>query len=179
MIVNIVYQNTFAAPYLALTQESRRLEASNPKILAVSVPGGYQWADVKAMGPSVIVVTDNDPELAQREAKRLSDMLWGLRDQLGFKVPDAATAVRTAIASKKFPVVLMDTGDNIGGGSAGDGTFILDELLRQKAKGWVVVISDPEANKAAFAAGIGNAFTQQVGGKPIACTDRRCESPAR
>lgn len=175
MIVNIVYQNTFAAPYLALTQESRRLEASNPKILAVSVPGGYQWADVKAMGPSVIVVTDNDPELAQREAKRLSDMLWGLRDQLGFKVPDAATAVRTAIASKNFPVVLMDTGDNIGGGSAGDGTFILDELLRQKAKGWVVVISDPEANKAAFAAGIGNAFTQQVGGK----TDRLHGSPVR
>lgn len=26
--------------------------------------------------------TNNDPELAQREARRLSDMLWGTRDQL-------------------------------------------------------------------------------------------------
>ncbi len=175
MIVNIVYQNTFAAPYKPITDESRRLERSNPKILAVSVPGGYQWSDVKAMGPSVIVVTDNDPELAKREAKRLSDMLWAIRDQLVFRVPDAATAVKDAIASDKFPVVLMDTGDNIGGGSAGDATFILSELLRQKAEGWVVVISDPEANKAAFSAGIGGKFDQMVGGK----TDKIHGDPVR
>ena len=115
MIVNIVYQDTFHEPYLSVTAESRRLEKSNPKILAVSVPGGYQWADVPAMGPSVIVVTDNDLELAEREAERLSSMLWGLRDRLVFNVPDPATAVKKAIASDAFPVVLMDTGDNIGG----------------------------------------------------------------
>jgi len=175
MIVNIVYQNTFAAPYKPVTDESRRLEKTNPKILAVSVPGGYQWSDVPAMGPSVVVVTDNDPALAEREAKRLSDMLWALRDSLEFKVPDVATAVRDAIASDKFPVVLMDTGDNIGGGSAGDATFILSELLRQKAEGWVVVISDPEANKAAFSAGIGGAFDEMVGGK----TDKIHGDPVR
>ena len=33
------------------------------------------------MGPSVVVVTDNDPELPRREAKRLADMLWAARDQ--------------------------------------------------------------------------------------------------
>lgn len=175
MIVNIVYQDTFHNPYKPVTDESRRLEKTNPKILAASVPGGYQWADVPAMGPSAIVVTDNDPELAEREAKRLSDMLWALRDKLVFKVPDPATAVRDAMASDEFPVVLMDTGDNIGGGSAGDGTFILSELLRQKAQGWVVVISDAEANKAAFSVGIGGAFDQMVGGK----TDKIHGDPVR
>ncbi|MBA3885734.1 MAG: M81 family metallopeptidase [Acidobacteria bacterium] len=175
MLVNIVYQNTFAEPYKTVTDESRRLEATNPKILAVSVPGGYQWADVPAMGPSVIVVTDNDPELAEREAKRLSDMLWNLRDRLVLRVPDVATAVKDAMAAPAFPVVLMDTGDNIGGGSTGDGTFILEELVRQKAQGWVVVISDPEANKAAFSSGVGGAFDHQVGGK----TDRLHGDPVR
>jgi microcystin degradation protein MlrC len=175
MIVNIVYQNTFAEPYKTVTDESRRLEETDPKILAVSVPGGYQWADVPAMGPSVIVVTDNDPELAEREAKRLSGMLWDLRDRLPFRLPDAATAVKDAMASEVFPVVLMDTGDNIGGGSAGDGTFILQELTRQKAQGWVVVISDPDANKAAFRSGIGGAFSEVVGGK----TDRIHGDPVR
>ncbi len=34
------------------------------------------------MGPSEVVVTDNDPELPRREAKRLADMLWATRDQL-------------------------------------------------------------------------------------------------
>jgi microcystin degradation protein MlrC len=175
MIVNLVYQDTFHEPFKHITDESRRLERENPKILAASVPGGYQWADVPAMGPSAIVVTDNDPELARREAQRLSDMLWAIRDRLVLKAPDPATAVRDAIASDRFPVVLMDTGDNIGGGSAGDGTFILSELVRQKAQGWVVVISDAAANKAAFAAGIGGAFDELVGGK----TDKIHGDPVR
>jgi microcystin degradation protein MlrC len=175
MIVNIVFQDTFHAPYKPLVDESRRLEKTNPKILAVSVPGGYQWGDVPAMGPSVIVVTDNDRALAEREAKRLSDMLWAMRERLVFRVPDAAKAVKDAIGSARFPVVLMDTGDNIGGGSAGDGTTLLSELIRQKAQGWVVVISDTEANKAAFLAGVGGAFDQKVGGK----TDRMHGDPVR
>ena len=36
--------------------------------LAVSVSGGYQYADVPWMGPTAIVVTNNDPDLAEREA---------------------------------------------------------------------------------------------------------------
>ncbi|HUQ90696.1 MAG TPA: M81 family metallopeptidase [Bryobacteraceae bacterium] len=175
MIVNIVFQDTFHAPYKPIVDESRRLEKTNPKILAVSVPGGYQWGDVPDMGPGVIVVTDNDRALAEREAKRLSAMLWAMRERLVFRVPDAAAAVKDAIASTRFPVALMDTGDNIGGGSAGDGTTLLAELMRQKAEGWVVVISDKEANQAAFQAGVGEPFDQRVGGK----TDRMHGDPVR
>ena len=43
---------------LPLVEEARRVERENPKILAVSVPVGYQYADVPQMGPSVVVVTD-------------------------------------------------------------------------------------------------------------------------
>ncbi|HZT31937.1 MAG TPA: M81 family metallopeptidase [Bryobacteraceae bacterium] len=164
MLYNIVYQQTSRPPLKPITDESRRLER-NPKILAVSVPGGYQYADVPAMGPSVIVVTDNDPELAKREAKRLSDMLWDTRDQLRLHLPEAAEAVRQAMASDRFPVTLMDMGDNVGGGSAGDSTFLLAELLRQKAQGWVMTIYDPQAVQAAVRAGIGGSFDMPVGGK--------------
>jgi microcystin degradation protein MlrC len=101
------------------------------------------------MGPSAVVVTDNDPELARREAQKLADMLWALRGQLKLALPDPAAAVKQAMSSTAFPVVLMDTGDNIGGGSSGDSTFLLAELLRQKAEGWVVVLADAEAAGAA------------------------------
>ena len=117
------------------------------------------------MGPSVVVITDNYPELARSEAKRLAGMLMAVRDQLVLKLPSPAEAVRMAMASDKFPVSFMDTGDNIGGGSSGDSTFILAELLKQKAEGWVVVISDQEANEAAFAAEVDGAFDILVGGK--------------
>ena len=164
MIYNIVFQYTKRLPLLAIVEESRRLER-NPKVLAASVSGGYQYADVPQVGPSVVVVTDNDPALARREAERLSAMLWATRDQLTLHLPEAAEAVKIAMAADKFPVALIDMGDNIGGGSAGDGTILLAELLRQKASGWVVVIADQAAVRTAMRAGVGQPFDFDVGGK--------------
>jgi microcystin degradation protein MlrC len=175
MVLNLIFHDTFHGPMKALADESRRLERENPKILAASVPGGYQWSDVPAIGPSAVVITDNDPELAQREAQRLSDMLWAMRDKLVFNVPNAAEAVKMAMANGKYPVALMDTGDNIGGGSPGDSTYVLAELVKQNAQGWVVVIADRAANEAAFRAGVGGAFDQAVGGK----TDKMHGEPVR
>jgi microcystin degradation protein MlrC len=164
MLLNILFHNTYAAPLQAVTDASKAVEKM-PKVLAASVAGGYQYADIPAMGPSVVVVTDNDPELARREADRLSGMLWDLREKLVMKAPGPAEAVKMAINNGSWPVTLMDAGDNIGGGSAGDSTFILGELLRQKAEGWVVVISDPAAVQAAIKSGVTGAFDQAVGGK--------------
>lgn len=165
MVYNIIFQNTYAEPFLPITRASMDLEQSNPKILAASVMGGYQYGDVPWMGPSVIVVADGDRALAEREAKRFGDMLWNSRDRIKLKLPDPAQAVKQAMSAKKFPVALMDTGDNIGGGSAGDSTFILEELIRQKATGWVVVIADPRAVETAVKAGINGAFDMAIGGK--------------
>ena len=174
MMYNIVYQYTSIEPLAPIVRESRNLE-ENPKVLAVSVSGGYQYADVPWMGPSVVVVTDNDPALAQWEAQRLSDMLWNTRDKLTLKVPTPAEAVKTAIEGGKFPAVLIDMGDNIGGGTPGDSTFILEELIKQKAEGWVVVMADAEATKKAFDLGIGGTFEAAVGGK----TDHMHGKPVR
>lgn len=165
MVLNLIHHNTFTGPLKPIVAESRRLEREHHGVLAVSVPGGYQWADVPYIGPSAIVVTDNDPGLAQREAQRLADMVDALRDGLRFDPPDTATAVRMAMESTRFPVVIMDTGDNIGGGSVGDSTFFLEELLKQKADGWVMSIVDPEAVRVAVKAGIGQTFDFAVGAK--------------
>jgi microcystin degradation protein MlrC len=127
------------------------------------------------MGASVIVVTDNNAELAQREARRLGDMLWATRDRLKLDVPEASTAVKMAMSSDRHPVVLVEMGDNIGGGSAGDSTFLLSELVKQKAQGWVVAMYDPAAVAAAQKAGVGGSFDQPVGGK----TDKVHGEPVR
>ncbi len=164
MLYNIRFQNTNVEPLKPIVEESRRLE-QEPDVLAVSVSGGYQYADVPAMGASVVAVTNGNPEKARRIAEKLSNMLRATAGQLKLDVPDAAEAVRQAMASPKFPVVLVEMGDNIGGGSAGDSTFLLKELIRHKAQGWVVVIADPEAVQAAVRAGVGQPFDQLVGGK--------------
>lgn len=159
-----VHQYTKRAPLLPIVDETRRLE-KDPRFLAVSFSGSYHYADVPNMAPSVVVVTDNDADLAQREAQRISDEIWDLRDQFELELPDAKAAVRQAMKNEEFPVVLVETGDNIGGGGPGDATFILSELVRQKASGWVVAIYDPEAVEQAVSMGIGGAFEAEVGGK--------------
>ena len=106
-----------------------------------------------------------DTELAQAEAQRLSNELWGLRDRIAIDLPSPATAVSDAIRAENYPVALFDTGDNVLGGSAGDGTFILHELLRQKAAGRVVTISDPAAVHESIRVGLDGQFDLPVGGK--------------
>ena len=139
-----IHQYTKREPLLAIVEETRRLE-KDPRFLAASLSGSYHYADVPNMAPSVVVVTDNDQTLAEQEAQRLADMLWERRDQFELTLPDATTAVGQAIGNEAFPVVLVETGDNIGGGGPGDSTFILSELIRQKAQGWVVALFDPKA----------------------------------
>ncbi len=175
MIYNIRFQHTFSEPLKPIVDETRRLE-KDPAILAATVSGGYQWSDVAPVGASVVVVTNGDRARAEREAKRLSDMLWATRDRLKLNLPDPAAAVKMAIAENKtLPVTLVEMGDNIGGGSAGDATFLLGELLRQKARGWVVALADPAAVKQAVGLGVGGAFEALVGGH----TDKVHGDPVR
>lgn len=178
MLLNIVRQNTNAEPIKSVMAAVRDAE-NKPNVLAASLAEGYQYADVYEMGPSVVVVTDGDRTLAETEARRLADLLWNRRDNLSFDLPDASEAVRQAQASDRTPVILVDMGDNIGGGSAGDSIFILSELLRQQVVGWLVVLADPLAAQACINAGIGSTVTLDVGGKrddlhgsPVSITGR-------
>jgi len=164
MVYNIAFQNTYSNPLLPITSESKNVEKL-PGVLAVSVSGGYQYADVPWMGPSVVVVTDNNKVLADKEANRLSQMLWDTRESTRINNPKPAEAVKMAMKHEGRPVVLIDMGDNIGGGSTGDSSFMLEELIKQNAQGWAMIIYDPEAYKIAENAGVGKAFDFKVGGK--------------
>ena len=164
MILNILYHVTSAEPMRSILNAAKALE-QDPNVLAASVGLGYPYADVHEVGPSAVVVTNNNPQLAQEEADRLSDMLWGIRDQLTLDLPDAAQAVSQAISSETPPAILVEMGDNIGGGSPGDSTFILAELIKQNASGFVVVIYDPEGVESCIQAGVGGDVSLQVGGK--------------
>ena len=164
MIFNILHQNTSRNPMRSILQEAEQLEVT-PAVLAANVAAGYPYADVYEVGPSVVIATDNDPQLAQREAERLSNTLWNVRNQLDINLPNPAEAVQQAMQSAKHPVILVEMGDNIGGGSPGDSTFILGELLRQKADGFVVVLYDSEAVTTCIQAGVRGHVDIAVGGK--------------
>ncbi|HEV3083429.1 MAG TPA: M81 family metallopeptidase [Gemmataceae bacterium] len=172
MIVNIMVHDTSCEPLRSLMAATRALEKL-PGICAASLLPGFAYADVPQMGPSILIVADGDRNLAAREADKLADRLWQMRHLLAAQLPDAATAVARALVADKAPVVLVDTGDNVGGGSAADGAIILAELLRQGAGSAVVCLYDPEAAQRCAAAGVGQEVNLLVGGK----VDRRHGEP--
>ena len=164
MLLNILYHNTNVPPMEPILTAAKQLEA-RPNVPVANVALGYPYADIHEIGPSFVVVTDDNPQLAQTEANRLSDMLWNVHGQLTLDLPDAAQAVAQAIQSEQHPVILVEMGDNIGGGSPGDSTFVLAELQRQGASGFVVVLYDPAAVQSCIQAGVGAEVALQVGGK--------------
>ncbi len=164
LIVNIMAQDTSQEPLKSFLKDVRGLE-ERPGLLAVSLLPGFAYADMPQMGPSVVVVADGDAGLARRVADRVAARLWDLRDRLTKQLPDAATAVAQALKVDRPPVVLVDTGDNVGGGSAADGTVLLAEMLRQGATDGVVCLYAPDDVKRCQAAGVGAEATLTVGGK--------------
>lgn len=162
LILNLLGQDTAREPMAGLLRHAREAE-SRPGVLSVSVMAGFPYADVPEMGPSVIVVADERAR-AKAVADELAAAMWAVREQLYVPCPEPADAVRRAIASDRRPVLLVDLGDNIGGGSAGDGTVILAELLKQRAKGFVAALYAPEAVRVAKAIGVGGVMDGPLGG---------------
>jgi microcystin degradation protein MlrC len=158
---------TAEGPFKTLFDRAFAMERSG-EALTVTVAGGFVYADVPEAGVGFLVTTDNDPTAARRLAGELATLAWSLRDDMIVRNTPPAEAVAEAIAFPQGPVMLVDVGDNIGGGTPGDGTVLLAELLAQGAQEATMVIADAEAARAAFAAGVGAPVRLAVGGK----TDR-------
>ena len=151
-------------PFKTLFDRAFALEATD-EALSITIAGGFAYADSPVTGVSFIVITDNDPAAAERLAHELADMAWSRREEMRVVNVPPAAAVARAISAPEGPVVLVDVGDNIGGGTTGDGTVILAELLRQGAREATIAINDPAAVAAAFAAGVGGELAMPIGGK--------------
>ena len=162
MLINIMKQDTSLEPLAGFMRRVAELEAL-PTVLAASLLPGFAYADVPHVGPAVVVVADRETREAACHAEALATDLFARREEFDAHLPDPATAVRMAIAQTRLPVVLVDTGDNVGGGSAGDGTVLLAELMRQGATGFVVCLYDPAA--VALCRQVGERVRLRVGGK--------------
>jgi microcystin degradation protein MlrC len=157
-------------------QEGAAARAAAAGIARVCIVGGFAYSDVDRAGMSVLVVHDADQEAAAREVidATVADIA-AHADDFAVARDDTATAVRRALESTRQPVFLADVADNIGGGSPGDGTALLAELLRVGARGAVVTIADREVALEAARRGVGAELDVLLGAK----TDHRHGDPLR
>lgn len=164
LLIHLLAQATDRPPIQGLMAELESLSPS-PSFLDASIVAGFPYADTQATRPSCIVVTDNDTSLAEELANRLAARLWAARGELTSCPPGPPDAVSAALAKKETPVVLVDLGDNVGGGSAADSTVLIHELIRQGADRSIVVLHDPSAVAACVRAGVGQTVEVEAGGR--------------
>jgi microcystin degradation protein MlrC len=127
---------------------------------------GYVWAD-EPRATAAAVLTGTDRDAMAKQAARLAEGYWDIRDQFvfGTRTGSIAECVDWAMASTTAPVVLAESGDNPTGGGVGDRAEVLAELVARGARGVVFAgIADKAATEAAYAAGVGSTIDVTIGG---------------
>lgn len=157
---------TSKQPMRGFVDKLYALEKSEPGLLSLSVIHGFMAGDVPEMGTKVIVVTDNAPGKGEAFAETLGRELFSLRGTFMVKQVDETVAVDAALAAPRGPVVIADVWDNPGGGTAGDATVVLAELIARGVTDVAVgTIWDPIAVQICFAAGEGGVIPLRFGAK--------------
>ena len=179
MLPPTINMRTTEGPMVKLFERAVELEAK-PDVRNVSVFGGFPYTDIEFGGLSVLALTNDQPELAQKVATDVADLAWSVRREFLKELWTPEDAVRHAMAAKDKPVILADVADNMGGGGSGDTTLLLRTLIEAKAEnvGFAVIV-DPTAVGQCGAAGAGAELDLELGGKtepkhglPIKCRAR-------
>ena len=165
LVPNILNQSTDLEPMRTLYGPDLEQVLGMPGVLSATLMEGYPYADVPDMSMSCVVVADRDQATADHAARRLAARVWARREELDGRASTPEQAIARAVAAAAGPVVLLDVGDNIGGGSPGDSTVLLEEALRQGLRSLLLSLHDPEAVRACEAAGEGGRVTLAVGAK--------------
>ena len=162
---------TTSGPMMELLRRGDDIEARGDA-LVVSVQAGFSSADVHDIGPSVAVTYDEERHRradAIAIADRLMDYAWEQRhvSNIHFTPLDRAIArAKAGEADATRPLVISDYSDNPGSGAYGDATRLLADVLEAKLHNvGFHAICDPEAARAAAAAGAGNTVRLKLGGK--------------
>lgn len=140
--ISIEQQFTSQEPCLSLYEYAASL-AGKEGILSLSILLGFPYADVEEMGTSIIVVADNDPELAYTTGKELESYIYENRNK--YVGPKSSVSQALSLAeTREKPVLLLDMGDNIGGGSPANNICILEGLLATKSLKYFLCLCDPD-----------------------------------
>ncbi len=155
---------TLSGPGHEMQQLMARMVAEEPDLLDATFFHGFPYADVSICGASVVTCARTQ-EAAERFAKIIADHAWSLRHTFQAATYSAAQVMDMA-EQAKGPVVINESSDNPGGGTPGDGTHLLREMLKRNIPGSCFgFIYDPQVARQAVEAGVGSRIDCILGGK--------------
>jgi len=167
LVVTITRQDTREEPMAGLLAVARELE-QGPGVLDVSIVEGFPYADVPQMGMSVVAAHRDGPEAARQVARTMAGHIWNAREELqggGVSVEDALDQVEAHTGGK--PLLVLDVGDNVGGGGPGDSTVLLEAAVRRRVGGVVTVLLDPPTVAGIAGVAVGERVRVEAGGRSV------------
>ena len=143
-------------------------------VLSAGLATVQPWLDIAELGSAVVIVTDGDEALARSHCAALAAGLWQKRrDYLG-ELVSVEEAVRQAHGNPNGLTVLGDGADATTSGAPGDGTSILQELMRHDwPRPALVPVVAPDVVAEARCVGAGGELVTDLGG----VRDRRFGRP--
>lgn len=167
MLPHVMRQGTDDFPNRELQARAKEMETRGA--LSVSLFTGFPHADITNAGLSAVVVTDDDPALADRYRDELLDRAWEARRDFVYQVeplPASLARARELAAAADGPVLLLDHYDNTASGGTMDTTEVLAAVLEAGLEDVAMFgIYDPAAVRELEAAGVGAQVTVSLGGK--------------
>jgi microcystin degradation protein MlrC len=183
LILNTLCSRTDIGPMHEAIELARAAQSQG--MLAASVLAGFPLADIAAPCLSVVVVSDNDPEAADRAAQKIAEFIWSKRSEFVYQSEPLASSIARAKVlaiepgSGPGPVLLLDHGDNCMSGGTCDDMNVLHEALKQGLEDILVgPICDPEAVQTLIDAGLNANVTLAVGDK-VPLTQLGVTNPVR
>ncbi|MBL8214470.1 MAG: M81 family metallopeptidase [Bryobacterales bacterium] len=162
VIVGGFMGSTDDGPFAQFMARTKALEARDG-VLSTSAFLVQPQLDLPGMGGGALVVTDGDPQTAEREAGKLALYYWELRHRLEARIWKPADAIAAGDAG---PVLLLETSDCIGGGATGDSAAVLKALVAASPSGnSLAYVVDAEAAAACHRAGEGSRVRVSIGHK--------------
>lgn len=154
--ISIEQQCTYLEPCKTMYDIAYGL-SGDAGIIDINILLGFPYADVKKMGSSLLVVADKDNKQAAIVAKKLQSHIIEHLPVFSGKKKTLADAIKEAECNAK-PVLFLDMGDNIGGGSPGNSTSLLRLLEAAGRFRSFICIHDPAIVKQAQQYQVGSAF---------------------
>ena len=159
-------QRTRGDTPMAEFYKTARAREALGQCLAASYFPVQPWLDLPDIGFAAVVVTDGDPEAAERLATEMAGEAWRRRREFESRLWSPAEAIAAGLKAEGRPVMLVDAADCVGGGAAGDSAIVLKALLEgAPGEPAAVLIVDPETAEAARRAGEGRRFAARIGNK--------------
>jgi len=159
IVAPAIAQATADQPLHALVAQAASYEADRA-VGAASVLFGYAYADTPHLGMTAVVVAGTAAS-AERCALALARSCWTRRREFERTLLEPAEAVALAARGGRL-VALADTGDNIGGGAAGNSTLLASHAFATRAQ-FATTVCDRELVERARGAGLGSTIRIDLG----------------